>query len=213
MSQETVCVCWRCTIIKIYLIRSFYSNLIQIKPPTRKGFNCNSSDNKYFQGRILKSHVIRLLDVQISTGGIIDPKANHRLPIDTAIKRGQFCYLMLYCNLNVNGRLSGLITFYTHIWAYNEQTEKHMRTPHIYPIFYLILRITQRKAATYPGESKWRHKRIRWSKHKRETHLSSIDETLHRRSWYKTVTSCSWLGQGQLIFEKISNINNNLILK
>ncbi|KAM9307873.1 desmoplakin [Gastrophryne carolinensis] len=39
---------------------------------------------------IEKGHGIRLLEAQIATGGIIDPKASHRLPVDVAYKRGYF---------------------------------------------------------------------------------------------------------------------------
>ena len=36
----------------------------------------------------MKSHGIRLLEAQIATGGIIDPVANHRLPVEVAFERG-----------------------------------------------------------------------------------------------------------------------------
>uniref|UniRef100_A0A8C2RKH0 Uncharacterized protein n=1 Tax=Capra hircus TaxID=9925 RepID=A0A8C2RKH0_CAPHI len=39
---------------------------------------------------IEKGHGIRLLEAQIATGGIIDPKESHRLPVDIAYKRGYF---------------------------------------------------------------------------------------------------------------------------
>ncbi|CAM9619338.1 unnamed protein product [Lampetra fluviatilis] len=40
--------------------------------------------------QILKQHGIRLLEAQIATGGIIDPQASHRLPVEAAYKRGLF---------------------------------------------------------------------------------------------------------------------------
>ncbi|XP_039247898.2 uncharacterized protein LOC120325800 [Styela clava] len=40
------------------------------------------------RGHIPESHGIRLLEAQLATGGIIDPKVNHRLPLDVAYKRG-----------------------------------------------------------------------------------------------------------------------------
>ena len=42
------------------------------------------------QELIEKGHGIRLLEAQIATGGIIDPKESHRLPVDIAYKRGYF---------------------------------------------------------------------------------------------------------------------------
>ena len=40
------------------------------------------------QGLVVESHAIRLLEAQIATGGIIDPFANHRLPVEVAFERG-----------------------------------------------------------------------------------------------------------------------------
>lgn len=34
--------------------------------------------------------ICRLLEAQIATGGLIDPRANHRVPISIAYKRGLF---------------------------------------------------------------------------------------------------------------------------
>uniref|UniRef100_UPI00358F1399 epiplakin-like n=1 Tax=Myxine glutinosa TaxID=7769 RepID=UPI00358F1399 len=42
------------------------------------------------KGLILKHHGLRLLAVQIATGGIIDSQASHRLPLDVAYSRGLF---------------------------------------------------------------------------------------------------------------------------
>ncbi|XP_060099107.1 plectin isoform X4 [Heteronotia binoei] len=42
------------------------------------------------KGLIPKSSGIRLLDAQLATGGIIDPVHSHRLPLETAYKRGYF---------------------------------------------------------------------------------------------------------------------------
>ncbi|XP_054841177.1 plectin isoform X4 [Eublepharis macularius] len=42
------------------------------------------------KGLIPKSSGIRLLDAQLATGGIIDPVHSHRLPLETACKRGYF---------------------------------------------------------------------------------------------------------------------------
>uniref|UniRef100_H2ZEQ9 Uncharacterized protein n=1 Tax=Ciona savignyi TaxID=51511 RepID=H2ZEQ9_CIOSA len=39
---------------------------------------------------VVESHGIRLLEAQIATGGIIDPFANHRLPVEVAFERGFF---------------------------------------------------------------------------------------------------------------------------
>nr|XP_026689896.1 desmoplakin-like [Ciona intestinalis] len=39
---------------------------------------------------VVESHGIRLLEAQIATGGIIDPFANHRLPVEAAFERGLF---------------------------------------------------------------------------------------------------------------------------
>lgn len=41
-------------------------------------------------GFIVEKHGIRLLEAQIATGGIIDPIANHRLPVEAAFERGLF---------------------------------------------------------------------------------------------------------------------------
>lgn len=41
------------------------------------------------QGKVVENHGIRLLEAQIATGGIIDPEANHRLPIEAAFERGE----------------------------------------------------------------------------------------------------------------------------
>lgn len=41
-------------------------------------------------GYIVEKHGIRLLEAQIATGGIIDPVANHRLPVEVAFDRGLF---------------------------------------------------------------------------------------------------------------------------
>merc|ERR1712012_990779 len=42
------------------------------------------------KGLVVEKHGIRLLEAQIATGGIIDPVANHRLPVEMAYKRGLF---------------------------------------------------------------------------------------------------------------------------
>ncbi|KAF4089218.1 hypothetical protein AMELA_G00063520 [Ameiurus melas] len=42
------------------------------------------------KGLISKKRGVRLLEAQIATGGIIDPKASHRLPVKMACKRGLF---------------------------------------------------------------------------------------------------------------------------
>ena len=39
---------------------------------------------------VMESHGIRLLEAQIATGGIIDPYANHRIPVEVAFERGLF---------------------------------------------------------------------------------------------------------------------------
>ena len=39
----------------------------------------------------MENHGIRLLEAQIATGGIIDPVANHRLPVEVAFERGVHC--------------------------------------------------------------------------------------------------------------------------
>ena len=41
-----------------------------------------------WQGFIVEKHGIRLLEAQIATGGIIDPVANHRLPVEIAFEKG-----------------------------------------------------------------------------------------------------------------------------
>ena len=35
-------------------------------------------------------HIFRLLEAQIATGGLIDPQAGHRVPIEVAFQRGLF---------------------------------------------------------------------------------------------------------------------------
>jgi len=42
------------------------------------------------QGLVIENHGIRLLEAQIATGGIIDPKANHRLDVEMAFERNLF---------------------------------------------------------------------------------------------------------------------------
>jgi len=48
---------------------------------------CYDYDSQ-FQGLVVENHGIRLLEAQIATGGIIDPVANHRLPVEKAFERG-----------------------------------------------------------------------------------------------------------------------------
>jgi len=43
-----------------------------------------------FKGLIVRTHATRLLEAQIATGGVIDPVANHRLPLEVAFERGKF---------------------------------------------------------------------------------------------------------------------------
>ena len=38
---------------------------------------------------MVETHAVRLLEAQIATGGIIDPVANHRLPVEVAFERGK----------------------------------------------------------------------------------------------------------------------------
>ena len=40
------------------------------------------------KGYVTESRGIRLLEAQIATGGLIDPKVNHRVPISVAYQRG-----------------------------------------------------------------------------------------------------------------------------
>ena len=40
------------------------------------------------KGYVTESRGIRLLEAQIATGGLIDPKVNHRVPIPIAYERG-----------------------------------------------------------------------------------------------------------------------------
>ena len=42
------------------------------------------------RGLIADTRVIRLLEAQIATGGIIDPRQHHRVPINIAFRRGLF---------------------------------------------------------------------------------------------------------------------------
>ena len=42
------------------------------------------------RGLIADTRVIRLLEAQIATGGIIDPRQHHRVPINVAYRRGLF---------------------------------------------------------------------------------------------------------------------------
>lgn len=42
------------------------------------------------KGLIPSDTGLRLLDVQLATGGIIDPVNSHRLPLEVAYKRGYF---------------------------------------------------------------------------------------------------------------------------
>ena len=42
------------------------------------------------RGIIVEQHAVRLLEAQIATGGIIDPRINMRLPLEVAISRGLF---------------------------------------------------------------------------------------------------------------------------
>ena len=42
------------------------------------------------RGLIAVTRVIRLLEAQIATGGIIDPRQHHRVPINVAYRRGLF---------------------------------------------------------------------------------------------------------------------------
>ena len=42
------------------------------------------------RGLIADTRAIRLLEAQIATGGIIDPRQHHRVPINVAFRRGLF---------------------------------------------------------------------------------------------------------------------------
>ena len=42
------------------------------------------------RGLVAETRAIRLLEAQIATGGLIDPRANHRVPINVAYRRGLF---------------------------------------------------------------------------------------------------------------------------
>ena len=58
------------------------------------GYKTRLSDEKLSifeamtRGLVVEEHAIRLLESQIATGGIIDVRNNHRVPIEYALKRG-----------------------------------------------------------------------------------------------------------------------------
>ncbi|CBY34044.1 unnamed protein product [Oikopleura dioica] len=58
------------------------------------GYNTRLSDEKLSifeamtKGLVVEEHAIRLLEAQIATGGVIDVRSNHRVPIQYALKMG-----------------------------------------------------------------------------------------------------------------------------
>ena len=68
-----------------------------------------------FQGLVVQTHATRLLEAQIATGGVIDPVANHRLPVEAAFERGEvnaccsrpLCLVVLDFIFNIWHNVSG----------------------------------------------------------------------------------------------------------
>jgi len=59
-------------------------------PDARAGGKLLSLFEAMRRGLVADTRAIRLLEAQIATGGLIDPRANHRVPISVAFRRGLF---------------------------------------------------------------------------------------------------------------------------
>ncbi|CAG5094889.1 Oidioi.mRNA.OKI2018_I69.XSR.g13937.t1.cds [Oikopleura dioica] len=59
-------------------------------PDARAGGKLLSLFEAMRRGLVADTRAIRLLEAQIATGGLIDPRANHRVPINVAFRRGLF---------------------------------------------------------------------------------------------------------------------------
>ena len=62
--------------------RASTSNINGIESPLMSMFQAMA------KGKVMENHGMRCLEAQLATGGLVDPKVGHRVPLETAKKRG-----------------------------------------------------------------------------------------------------------------------------